>query len=307
MDKDKKKMKVDGDGLLIENGTDSPRFHGSAEHRHDTKADWKSSVSLQCVCKHTQCMHKLTAAYLEARQFWFFAIPQVLLSMHGAILAFLTASDLFNDVTNKFMAVITGTIVLSSVFIQTVDGSCKYGTRASMHRGTATDLRDLSSDLKLKAVGEKDIANRKNDNKNKNKNISNNSPSIIEDTEVNQGDKTNKANISESIELLSSRYRQSSQGCKSFVELSISEAFELLDTELMVSLNKNSMRHFEDVGGSDWYSNMYLGACDRLCAEITSYRWWPLFAPNSNRVVSNTMKKIKRDWQEGEDCWLKEI
>ena len=175
-----------------------------------------------------------------------------------------------------------------------------------MHRGTATDLRDLSSDLKLKAVGEKDIANRKNDNKNKNKNISNNSPSIIEDTEVNQGDKTNKANISESIELLS-RFRQSSQGCKSFVELSISEAFELLDTELMLTLNKNSMRHFEDVGGSDWYSNMYLGACDRLCAEITSYRWWPLFAPNSNRVVSNTMKKIKRDWQEGEELWLKEI
>jgi hypothetical protein len=104
--------------------------------------------------------------------------------------------------------------------------------------------------VKLKATGEKDIANRKN-------NSNNNTTSIIKDTEVNEGDKTNTF---ESIEM---RYRQSAQGCKSFVELSISEAFELLHTELMVTLNKNSMQHFDDIGVSDWYSNMYLGACDR--------------------------------------------
>ena len=75
----------------------------------------------------------------------------------------------------------------------------------------------------------------------------------------------------------------------------------------MVTLNTNSMQHFEDIGVSDWYSNMYLGACDRLCAEITSYGFWPLFVPNSNRVVSNTMKLIQRDWKEGEDFWLKDI
>jgi hypothetical protein len=296
---------------LIEKATDSPRSHGSAEHRHETKVDWKSSVWLQCVCKHDQCMHKLTCAHLEARQFWFFTIPQALVTMLGGILAFLTTSDLFNDETNTIIATIVGSIAVGSVFIQTLEGSCKYGIRASMHGGTAIDLRDLRGDLKLlmvklKAAGEKDIANRKNDN-NKNNNNTNNSNSIsnnstsIKDTEVNEGGKTNTF---ESIEM---RYRQSSQGCKSFVELSISEAFELLHTELMVTLNKNSMQHFEDIGVSDWYSNMYLGACDRLCAGITSYRCWPLFVPNSTRVVSNTMKLIQRDWKEGEDFWLKEI
>jgi hypothetical protein len=241
--------------LLIKEGTDSPRSYGTADHRQETKIDWKSSVWLQCVCKHDQCMHKLTCAHLEARQFWFFTIPQALVTMLGGILAFLTTSDLFNDETNTIIATIVGSIAVGSVFIQTLEGSCKYGIRASMHSGTAIDLRDLRGDLKLlmvklKATGEKDIANRKN-------NSNNNTTSIIKDTEVNEGDKTNTF---ESIEM---RYRQSAQGCKSFVELSISEAFELLHTELMVTLNKNSMQHFDDIGVSDWYSNMYLGACDR--------------------------------------------
>ena len=295
-------------GLLIGNGTDSPRSHDSVEHRDETKVDWKSSVSLQCVCKHDQCMHKLTCAHLEARQFWFFTIPQALVTMLGGLLAFLCAADKFTCGTDRSVEMAVGSFAVVSVFMQTVEGVCKYGIRASMHFVAAIDLRDLSSDLKLlmvklKAVGEKDIANRKNDN---NSNISYNSPSMIKDTEGNQGGKTNKTNTSESqcIEL---RYQQSSQGCKSFVELSISEAFELLHTELMVKLDKNAMQHFEDKVGSDWYSNLYLGACDRLCAEITSYNYWPLFVPNSNQVVSNTMKLIQRDWKEGENFWLKEI
>ncbi|OEU08717.1 hypothetical protein FRACYDRAFT_249618 [Fragilariopsis cylindrus CCMP1102] len=263
-------------GLLIGNDTDSPRSHDSAEHRDETKVEWKSSVSLQCVCKHDQCMHKLTCAHLEARQFWFFTIPQALVTMLGGLLAFLCAADKFTCGTDRSVEMAVGSFAVVSVFMQTVE-------RVS--------------------VGENDIANRKNDNSN---NISYNSPSMIKDTEGNQGGKTNKTNTSESqcIEL---RYQQSSQGCKSFVELSISEAFELLHTELMVTLDKNSMQHFEDKVGSDWYLNLYLGACDRLCAEITSYSYWPLFVPNSNRVVSNTMKLIQRDWKEGENFWLKEI
>ena len=101
--------------------------------------------------------------YYTALQFWLFTVPQAILTMISAILAFMATSELFDAKTKIIINTIVGSASGIVVFLQTMSGVCDYGIRASMHQTTALSLRSLGDDLSLVGIEEKaKYYNRKN-------------------------------------------------------------------------------------------------------------------------------------------------
>jgi len=93
--------------------------------------------------------HNLAAKCFLCRQFWFFTVPQAILTMISNILAFVATTDLINERTKIILNTIVGSTSGIVVFLQTMSGICDYGTRGAMHNGAAIDLGDLRDDLVL--------------------------------------------------------------------------------------------------------------------------------------------------------------
>jgi hypothetical protein len=193
----------------------------------------------------------------------------------------LTTTDLFNDITKTILATIVGTTSIAAVFfLQTINGVCKYGVRAAMHSSAAIDLRDLYSDLKMIQVRLQ-------------------SPSGAYQQGVS---KMSEEDIGD-YATLESRYRQSLQGCKSSVSMAIAECFYLLDSELDLGNTKYANRYFEEMGISHWVYLVWQRGIDRVPAEITHSKSWPLFTPDSIKVVNTTMACVKSELHHGQHYW----
>jgi len=111
--------------------------------------NYDSAMELEYQVQINLIKHNLASQYYGARNFWFFVIPQGLLTMIASILAFVTTSALISDFTKTIIGTVVGSISGIVVFLQTMGGVCDYGTRSAMHASAAIDLRDLRDELVL--------------------------------------------------------------------------------------------------------------------------------------------------------------
>jgi len=151
-----------------------------------------------------------------------------------------------------------------------------------MHSSAAIDLRDLYGDLKMIQVRLQSPSGAYN-----------NQGVVAKMSEDDIGDYTT----------LESRYRQSLQGCKSSVSMAIAECFYLLDSELDLRNTIYANRHFEEMGISHWVYLVWARGIDRVSAEITHSKSWPLFTPDSIKVVKTTMACVKSELHHGQHYW----
>ena len=277
------------------------------------KLDATAAARLEQEVQMNTMKHQLATKTLSAREFWFFTVPQSILTMLSSILAFVATSDLLNNKTKVIINIIVGSTAGAVVFLQTMSGVCCYGTRAAMHDSTAVDLRDLRDHLVL--LKQKLILMEKRRNR---KIISiETSPSLssdcigvndtkTEDNEDNEDVDNNEDNAS-NFEDIQTRFKQSLSGCKSTVPLEISEAFHGVQSDLYLT---GTWKALECMYGK--YNHyriieyVHLKAFDILSGEITNSRFFPVFLPNADEVVEVTMNRLKKKAKESENYWFSE-
>jgi len=266
------------------------------------KLDAKSARRLKQEVQMKMMMHQLAKNFLSARQFWFFTVPQAILTMLSSILAFVATSDLLDNKTKVVINCIVGSTSGVVVFLQTMSGVCGYGTRAAMHDSVAVALRDLRDHLILLSQKLNVIETRKR--------INNGSPTLeaffgVNDTkiEVDEGVGENEDNTS-NFEDIQTRFKQSLSGCKATVPSEISEAFQGVQSDLNLT---GTWKAIECMYGKYQHSHIFeyvhLKAFDILSGEITNSRFFPICLPNSSEVVEVTMNRLKKKVEEAEHYW----
>jgi hypothetical protein len=131
--------------------------------------NYDSAMELEYQVQINLIKHNLASQYYGARHFWFFVIPQGLLTMIASVLAFITTSALISDVTKTIIGTVVGSTSGIVVFLQTMGGVCDYGTKSAMHASAAIDLRDLRDELvlikfKVKKEEEQEVKKKKTTN-----------------------------------------------------------------------------------------------------------------------------------------------
>ena len=219
--------------------------------------------------------------YYTALQFWLFTVPQAILTMISAILAFMATSELFDAKTKIIINTIVGSASGIVVFLQTMSGVCNYGIRASMHQTTALSLRSLGDDLSLVGTEEKakEYNRKKSDNDDDN-------------------DDENNVSSNYTFEDLRTRFLQCQSGCQSTVPLKINDAFESLDSTLMIMLNDKNiiwlMKQYQ-FQSNNIQDVVYFRAYDILTKNIVDSLFWPFHIPKTNDLVERTIEQLKNE------------
>ena len=219
--------------------------------------------------------------YYTALQFWLFTVPQAILTMISAILAFMATSELFDARTKIIINTIVGSASGIVVFLQTMSGVCDYGIRASMHQTTALSLRSLGDDLSLVDIEEEaKYYNRKKS-----------------DDDDDDNDDGNNVSSNYTFEALRTRFLQCQSGCQSTVPLEINDAFESLDSSLMIMLTDKNIiwlvNHYQSAANIQ--DVVYFRAYDILTKNIVDSLFWPFHIPKTDGLVERTIEQLKNE------------
>ena len=221
--------------------------------------------------------------YYTALQFWLFTVPQAILTMISAILAFMATSELFDARTKIIINTIVGSASGIVVFLQTMSGVCDYGIRASMHQTTALSLRSLGDDLSLVAIEEeaKEHNRKKSDDDDDN-------------------DDENNVSSNYTFEDLRTRFLQCQSGCQSTVPLKINDAFESLNSTLMIMFSDKNiswlMNQYQLLSTeANIQDVVYFRAYDILNKNIVDSPFWPFHIPKTKDLVKRTIEELKNE------------
>jgi hypothetical protein len=225
--------------------------------------------------------HNLAAKYFGCRQFWFFTVPQAILTMISSILAFVATTELIDETPKIILNTFVGSTSGIVVFLQTMSGICNYGIRGAMHEGVAIDLRDLRDDLVL--IGFK-LGFTEDQQGSKNPSAT---PTGEEEEDSDE--------LNTSFESIQSRFQQILSGCKSNVPMELMESFHGIKSNLMVGGSKATHEYFADIYGDPNTIDQKLEfkVYDILASEILEDRFFPLYLPDSKRIVEETMSRLR--------------
>jgi len=271
------------------------------------KLDAVTAIKLEQEVNMNMVKHQLASKYLSARQFWFFTVPQALLTMLSGILAFLATTDLLNATAKIVTNTIVGSISGVVVFLQTMSGNCNYGTRAAMHGSTAIDLRDLRDDLvllkqKLELIESRTLTQKLTDASSQTSAAAGTNDTMGGNEDENTDDQGG-GNFND----IQTRFKQSLSGCKSTVPMPISEAFHGLQSDMLMKQSKKSMDYLFNIYQIGHFNEyIELKAFDMLAGEIMHYPLYPLYLPNSEKMVEETMDRLKKEIHESESFWIPE-
>jgi len=304
---DKKKENKDNIGITNtseKNGGDttSDSKPEKKKKKRGTKLTHDSAFSLEQQVQMSLIQHQLARKHLGSREFWLFTVPQAVLTLLASILAFVATSELINEKAKVIISTIVGSISGVVVFLQTMNGVCNYGTRAAMHDSTAIDLRDLRDDLVLLRYK---LEQMEGDNKKKVHGDDGDDDDDDGDDSNDSSDDDDDGSNGDTFEAIQTRFRQNLTGCKSTVPIGLSEAFQGLDSNLMVATSKKNVIHLYEIYGHPYYDEfIYFKAYDILAGEISNSFSFPIILPNSNKVVSATMKRLQERVVQYEEFWM---
>jgi len=265
------------------NGSDKSTVSASdgkamEKKRKCTKLTIKGVMTFALMVQMNLAQHNLAARHFLCRQYWFFTVPQALLTMIAGILAFVATTDIPDEQQTIKINVIVGSTSAIVVFLQTMSGVCEYGTRGAMHNGLAIDLRDLRDGTFL--LRDKISANMTSTNQ-----------------EVDHNDENDKE-----FETFQSRFQQSLSGCKSNVPLKLGEAFHSVTSSSAMAMSKANIDWIGDIydSESDTKAGNYLRTdikttlYDILAAEILDHLFFPIFPPNPKKIAEKAMKRHRK-------------
>jgi len=264
------------------------------------KLDAVTTIKLEQEVNLNMVKHQLASKYFSARQYWFFTVPQAFLTMLSGIIAF----GATNLITNNIVGSMSGLVV----FLQTMSGNCNYGTRSAMHGSIAIDLRDLRDDLvllkqKLELVESRQRPNQKLTDASSHTSTTAGTNDTMGGNEDENTDDQGGGNFND----IQARVKQSLSGCKSTVPMRISEAFHGLQSNLLLKQSKKSMDYLSNIYQIGHFNEyIELKAFDMLAGEIMNYPFYPLFLPNSQKMVKDTTKRLKKELRESESFWILE-
>mmetsp|Transcript_5013 Transcript_5013/g.11634 ORF Transcript_5013/g.11634 Transcript_5013/m.11634 type:complete len:390 (-) Transcript_5013:182-1351(-) len=285
---------------------DIPDLQSSAaEKPKDKKKDKKSkqrkgvqitaasAFELEREVSKNMAKHNLANQYLAFRHFWFFTVPQAVLTCVSGILAFVATLDLLTNEVKTIVNTIVGSISGVVVFLQTMSGICNYGSRADMHQSAAIDLRDLRDDLHLLKQKLKQIEM----DRNKKKSHAEANGEDHEDSNEEDG---------ASFDEIQSRFRQSLSACKSNVPMGLTEAFAGIESNLLLARSKENNVYMTKIYGEIEFDDFVQSkAHDILAGEILHSRFFPFSLPKSKDVVQRTMERLRNHIELYQCFWHK--
>lgn len=244
--------------------------------------------------------HKLTSKALGIMQFWLFDFPMSFLTFASTLLAF-GGSLIDIGIDTNILAGGSSALV---VMLQTMNKVCNFGSRSDMHYSTAIDMRDFRGDLIL--TKHKLIFKERQDKKEASEDFT-----IATDMMGNESDdsdsydhKKGKKKKDPTFSMIQSRYLQILTGCKSYVPIEVSEAFNELDSALMLAQSKENFGLLDtimtDVDVDDF---IYSQAYEILAGEIVRYRYYPLLFPDSSTVVKQAMERLRLQMKDYSRYW----
>jgi len=248
------------------------------------KLDALSTFRLEQEVQMNMVKHQLAKKFFSARQFWFFTVPQMILSVTCSILAFFVTTGLLKVHTNVIINTIVGSISGAIIVLQIMGVVCDYGTREAMHDSAFIDLRNLRDDLVL--LKQKLFLNEERIRSDAGTNDTNG----IEDKDDNNEDHDLN------FEDIQTRFKQSLSGCKSTVPMEISEAFHGLQSDILLKQSRMGNDTLCDIYEVFHFQEFIeLKAYGILSGEITNSVLFPIYLPNSDRVVKATMNRLKKE------------
>jgi hypothetical protein len=305
---------IKSDSIIGKKSTYSPAGSGGQastkrrkKKRKGIALNFDSAMELEYQVQINLVKHNLAAQFYSSRQFWLFTIPQGLLTMLTSILAFVATSGLLSEVTKTVLSTIVGSTSGIVVFLQTMSGVCNYGTRAAMHASACIDLRDLRDEIvlikfKVKKEEEQGIESGSGDTINETKAEDDESGSDSDNDEEAEKEAKEHDNIFARIQ---SRYKQSLSGCKSNVPMPLSEAFNGLHSNLLVSESMDNTIYMRDIYGpkKNFKNIIYFKAYDILASEILASQGFPIFLPPSKQVVDRAMFVLNEEINKYHSYW----
>jgi len=237
-------------------------------------------------------IHNLASQHLQCRQFWFFTVPQALLTMIAGILAFMASSAFFDERQTTILTEIVGSTSGVVIFLQTMSGVCSYGTRGAMHEAVAIDLRYVLNKLGVIAVrmgfGEDTILLKGVDD-------STAKPGVNSTADPDDDEEDDRGNDSLSFQAIQSRLLQSLSGCKSIVPLELTEAFNLVKSNQKAMSSVTNSKIYCEKWGCAPRLNHDLKLVTDLAAEISDSFFFPMILPNATIVVQKAMKRHHKE------------
>lgn len=201
-------------------------------------------------------MQRLAAAHFGFWHFYFLFIPAASLTMASGILAFLSTSEAVDAERRVALATVVGCLSLVAVFLQTINDQLKYGSRAEMHRSAVLDLKRITDELDFMQIDRIGGSARKK----------------------------------VSVATYHGLFSQVQQGCKSMLPLRVSQAFNAIDTRIMIQLPSN-----RDVGleGTIRTNEVYIILWNELYCAIAAYWLFPLALPDPDRTIARVLERMR--------------
>lgn len=262
------------------------------------KLTYRSAFQLEREISKYLAKHNLASKFLGYRQFWIFTVPQAVLTCMASILAFIATSDMLTATQKTILSTVVGSTSGVVVFLQTMGGICNYGSRSAMHQSTAIDLRDLRDDLVL--IKHKLGQMEKDKGKKLTAAMVGHTLPESDSEEDDYDDDRNGTDFG----TIQSRFRQSLSGCKSNLPLGLMEAFNGLDSNLVIARTReNSVLLYNVYGHIEFDDFIETKAYDILAGEILNARGFPMRLPNSKAMVQKTMERLRVQLNTYQSFW----
>ncbi|VEU44205.1 unnamed protein product [Pseudo-nitzschia multistriata] len=255
--------------------------------KNPVQMTYVSATQIERMVTVSLYMHNLSWKHLSCRQFYWFTMPQAVLTAVASVLAFVATSDALSDdeASKVILNLIVGSTASLVVFLQTMSGLKNYGTRAAMHQGAAVDLKDLLCDLHILKMKMSQVENIDQEYLDMMRGIQPKDPEA--DAEADK----EALKYSETFGTIQSRLTQTLNACKSNIPMEISAAFNGLRTTAHLAMTKANFESFEKIYGHENFLNTYYSkADDILQGEILGSRFFPMKLPYSKVMVKKTME-----------------
>ena len=278
-----------------------------------TKLTTKVAMHMEHKVQMNMTKHNLSYRHFACRQFWFFTIPQAVLTLLSSVLAFAATTDLVTIKWGVIINIVVGANSGVVVFLQTMSGVCNYGTRAAMHEAAAVDLRELRDHLlllkyKLGYAESEEKSRMASTVGKKKRGEPHPSPPPPPPEKKGSGidadgDGEEDVDMDDTFESVSKKFAQSMSSCKSNVPLVLNEIFNGIQSAYMVTNSVRNTHTLMEIYPQGTYDTLAFKLYDVTGGIILNDLFFPLFLPDSAKAIKRATYEFRRLVMEYESFW----
>ena len=236
---------------------------GGCRLTYETALILKSSIEMN------MRKHNIANVFFEFKAFYFFKLPQSILTAIASVLAFAASSELLKPY-DDYITLTVGALSSIVVLLQTIDGVKNFGVRADRHNACAIQLRDLRDDMSIICLK-------------------------LEQLEHMPKRKRQKYRAEYvTYESIQKSYKQCLSGCASAVPMEVTEAFQSVESNIEIAETFENRSVWNVLYPNSDHKNLIKDkAYDILSGEIIDHWMFPAQLPSSIVVAERTMYKLR--------------